>query len=84
MVSASWIDDNGQVRYLPEPYTILDRPLWWHLYGLTQTASGYGRKLTSSRCVRLSNGRLRRIYVTAFSNSGTAWIVLNGLRHVVR
>lgn len=69
---------------LPEPYEIIDRPLWWHLKGLQQTASGYGKKLTSSRCVKLPNGIVRRIYVTCWSNSGTAWIRHNGNEYTVR
>ena len=73
-----------KLEYLSEPYEVLDRPLWWHKQGLSQTASGYGRKLTSSRCVRLPDGRVRRIYVTCFSNCGTAWITLNGRMVIVR
>lgn len=65
------------MKYLPKPYEIVDRPLWWHVAGLQQTASGYGRKLTSARCVRLPDGRERRIYITQFSNAGSAWIVLD-------
>ena len=68
------------MRYLDQPYDIIDRPLWWHDKGLTQTASGYGRRLTSPRCVRLPDGRVRRIYVTCCSNAGSAWITLDGQR----
>ena len=71
-------------EYLPDPYEFLDRPLWWHLRGLTQTASGYGAKLTSSRCVRLPDGRVRRVYITQWSNAGTAWITLNNRRVYLR
>ena len=63
--------------------TIFDRPLEWQRRGLQQTASGYGRKLTSTRCVRLSDGRVRRIYVTIYSNIGTAWINLNSQSFVI-
>ncbi len=72
------------LTYLERPYTIIDRPLWWHTRGLSQTSSGYGGKPTSARCVRFPDGRERRIYVTCYSNSGTAWIMLNGLRTIVR
>ena len=68
-------------------YVIEDRPLDWQLMGLQQTASGYGRKLTSSRMLRFDNdprGRWRRVYITIFSNSGTAWIVYQGQKYVVR
>lgn len=84
----SWITDSGAVRYLDDTfpgYTMVDKPLWWHLRGLSQTASGYGRKLTSSRCVLLpGEKRPRRIYVTCFSNCGTAWVTVKGLEYVVR
>lgn len=67
-------------EYLPEPYKILSRPLWWHSAGLSQTASGYGAKLISSRCVQLPDGKIRRIYVTQWGNAGSAWITLGGRR----
>jgi hypothetical protein len=72
------------IEYLPEPYELLDRPLWWHKQGLAQTASGYGAKLTSSRCVRLPDGRVRRVYVTQYSNAGSAWIMLDGKKLLLR
>ena len=75
-VSADWTQ-------LDAPYTIEDRPLWFHLAGLSQTASGYGRRLVSPRMVRLSDGRVRRVYITQYSNSGIAWIVLDGQRRII-
>lgn len=72
------------IEYLEEPYETLDRPLWWHLKGLIQTASGYGSRLTSARCVRLPDGRTRRVYVTQWSNAGSAWITLDGRRLYLR
>jgi hypothetical protein len=72
------------IKYLEiEIAEVLDRPLWWHLQGLQQTASGYGSKLTSSRCVRLADGRVRRVYITCWSNSGSAWILLDGERQYI-
>jgi hypothetical protein len=68
---------------LEAPYTFEDRPLAWQRAGLQQTASGYGRRLTSTRVVRLPDGRTRRVYVTCFSNSGTAWIILDGQTRIV-
>lgn len=65
---------------LPRPVVeVKDAPLWWHLKGLQQTSSGYGRKLTTTRMVRLEGDTVwRRIYVTQFSNAGTAWIMVQG------
>lgn len=72
------------VQYLPEPYEFIERPLWWHTQGLQQTATGYGSKLTSRHCVRLESGRTYRVYVTCFSNSGSAWIMQRGQKLFVR
>ena len=69
--------------YLSEPYEYVDRPLAWHLAGRQQTASGYGKRLTSSRCVRLADGRIRRVYVSQWANAGTAWIIVDGRRLIV-
>lgn len=52
-------------------------PLWWHLKGLSQTATGFGSKLTTARKV-FFQGRWRRIYVVCYSNSGTAYIIVKG------
>jgi len=66
------------------PYEIFHKPLPWQVAGLQQTSSGYGARLASSYCVRLQDGRVRRVYVTCLSNAGTSWIVLNKLRRIVR
>jgi len=52
-------------------------PLWWHLKGLTQTASGYGRKLTTPYKVE-HNGRAYRVYCVCFSNAGSLYILPTG------
>ena len=67
-----WLDDH------PTEY----RPLWWQKRGLSYTRSGYGSKIPTARMVFYA-GRWRRVYVTIFSNIGTAWITVNGVRHVV-
>lgn len=52
-------------------------PLWYHLKGLSQTASGYGRKLTSRFMIKDKN-RWKRVYVCQYSNAGTTYFVRNG------
>ena len=74
---------DGICTYLSDPYVYEDRPLEWQRRGLQQTAAGYGKTLASSRYVRLTDGRARRVYVTCYSNAGTAWIILDGLCVVV-
>jgi len=72
--------DYPKIEYLDDltPFELVERPLWWHRQGLSQTATGYGSKLTSARCVKLPDGKLRRVYITCYSNAGSAWITLNG------
>jgi hypothetical protein len=48
-------------------------PLWWHLRGLSQTASGYGRRLATPHLVQYG-GRWRRVYCAVYSNAGTCYI----------
>lgn len=50
-------------------------PLWWHLRGLSYTASGYGRRIPSRYMVRVpGSARWRRVYCYIFSNAGTYYI----------
>lgn len=79
----AWEHSAGLDRLHDALYVFEDRPLWFHLAGLSQTASGYGRRLVSRRVVRFPDGRTRRVYVTQYSNAGTAWIVLNGRKLIV-
>lgn len=58
---------------------LIDAPLWWHEQGLMQTATGYGRKLTTRYKVRF-NGRLYRVYCTQLSNAGSLWFNAGGKR----
>lgn len=74
-------EQRGTLRYLRDGvYTLEDRP---RACGLTETRSGYGRKLNSGRVVKLADGRIRRVYITQYSNAGTAWINLDGHTFVV-
>ena len=61
-------------------YPLYDFPLWWHEKGLQQTATGYGLKLTTRYKV-LFAGKLRRVYCTQISNTGSLWVVVDGVKH---
>lgn len=50
-------------------------PLWWHEKGLTQTASGYGRKLTTPYKVEYM-GKKRRVYALCFSNVASLYVIV--------
>lgn len=42
-----------------------------------RTADGYGGKIPTCHMIRYV-GRWRRVYVMCYSNSGTAYVVVNG------
>jgi hypothetical protein len=49
------------------------QPLWWQERGLSFTATGYGKRIPTSYCVRF-NGKWRRVYCAIYSNIGTCYI----------
>lgn len=60
---------------------VYDPPAWMKA-GRMETASGYGKRLNSGLKIHF-NGKLYRIYITIFSNNGTAWFVSRGRKIVV-
>ena len=66
--------ENGKFKY---------DPLWWHKKSLSQTASGYGGKLTSPYKTWY-NGKWYRVYIMCYSNCGTAYISVKGQRLILR
>ena len=58
-------------------YAMRAAPLWWHDAGKTQTASGYGSKLTTPWKV-WHRGRWRRLYACCWSNSASYFVVIKG------
>ena len=72
------IDRSGSLpRLYCEHMDIVVKMLPWQQRGLQQTASGYGRKLTTSGMIHF-NGKLRRIYCCCISNAGSCYIVHEG------
>ena len=52
-----------------------DEPLWHHKANRSQTASGYGNKLSTRMMVRLPGSpRWRRVYYCIHSNIGTRYV----------
>lgn len=64
------------MKYI-EDATVEYHPLPWHEAGLSQTATGYGLKLTTPYKARYK-GRLYRVYSTCVSNAASHWIVSKG------
>ena len=70
----------GPIQYEPDECLIdgvkvptRTHMLEWQERGLSQTASGYGRRLTTTRQVWYG-GRWRRVYCCIWSNAGTCYI----------
>lgn len=62
-------DRNGRSWRAPAKVSLLE----WQKRGLSETPTGYGNRLRTTRMV-LYRGRWRRVYCTIWSNSGTCWI----------
>lgn len=56
---------------------LIYKPLWWQKLGLSQTSTGYGKKLCTPYMMNY-RGRLKRVYCCCYSNSGTLYVVSNG------
>ena len=67
----------SELAYLPDSAELVLEPLWHHERGLQQTASGYGRKL-STPYVTYFGGRRRRVYCCCYSNLGTCYVIERG------
>ena len=63
-----------------------DKLLWWQEKGLQFTATSYGRKIPTSKMVRLPGSkRWRRVYCCIYSNIGTCYVTMpNGDWIIIR
>ncbi len=67
------------MKTIQGPFTLIDRPLWFHTAGRSETASGYGSRLTSRYVILLPGEKKpRRLYVIQYSNSGTHYVRIKG------
>lgn len=57
-------------------------PPQWMKRGMQETSSGYGARLNSGYNI-MFEGRKRRIYITIYSNNGTAWFHFKGDKVIV-
>jgi len=62
---------------------LIHDPLWWQVKGLRKTLSGYGKKLPTENKINFA-GRLRRVYIDIFSNSGCCYVIVKGEHISVR
>jgi hypothetical protein len=71
------------MEYLPWDTEIKDAPMWYHKRGLSQTASGYGKKLNTGKMAKYNN-KWYRLYCCIFSNIGTCYIISKGKELIYR
>ena len=65
-ISATYHIDDLENKIEPMPH---------HKAGLQWTATGYGRKIPTTRMVKLPGGKKwRRVYCCIYSNSGTCYV----------
>lgn len=64
----------------PSPLAISERMLEWQRRGLQYTATGYGTKIPTSKVIKWSDGRERRIYCDIYSNIGSCYCMINGCK----
>ena len=64
----------------PSPMAEAERPLDWQRRGLQYTATGYGTKIPTSKVIRWSDGRERRVYCDIYSNAGSCYCMIYGCK----
>ena len=70
----------SDLRYTDPALVTSTRQTSQPAYG--RTASGYGGKIPTSHMIRYA-GRWRRVYVMIYSNSGTAYVIVNGENYII-
>lgn len=69
-----------EYKTVAQDVKLIEAPLWYHLRGLMQTSTGFGRKLVTPYKIEF-NGRKYRVYCTQISNSGSLWFTAKGFKY---
>lgn len=73
------------IEYVSKGFEAKIEELPWQKLGLTWTATGYGRKIPSSRMIKLHGESIwRRVYVVCYSNAGSSYVVVKGKPTYIR
>lgn len=64
----------------PSPMSEAERSLEWQRRGLQYTATGYGTKIPTSKVIKWSDGRERRVYCDIYSNAGSCYCMIYGCK----
>ena len=80
------LSDNAMVPALPDgvmwpsPMAISERLLEWQRRGAQFTAMGYGTKIPTTKVIRWSDGKVRRVYCDIYSNAGSCYCMIHGCK----
>lgn len=69
--------------YTSDSVVLHYRPLEWQRQGLQKTRTGYGTKIPTTNVIALA-GRIRRVYIDIYSNSGHTYVMVKGEKITVR
>ena len=64
----------------PSPLVMSERMLEWQRRGVQYTATGYGTKIPTSKVIRWSDGKVRRVYCDIYSNVGSCYCRIHGCK----
>lgn len=64
----------------PSPLAEVEKMLEWQRRGLQYTATGYGTKIPTSKVIKWSDGKVRRVYCDIYSNAGSCYCVIHGCK----
>lgn len=64
----------------PSPLVMSERMLEWQRRGAQYTAMGYGSKIPTSKVIKWSDGRERRVYCDIYSNIGSCYCMIYGCK----
>lgn len=64
----------------PLPMAEAERLLEWQRHGLSYTATGYGTKIPTTKVIKWSDGKVRRVYCDVYSNAGSCYCMINGCK----
>ena len=64
----------------PSPMAESRRLLDWQRRGLQYTATGYGTKIPTSKVIKWSDGKVRRVYCDIYSNAGSCYCLIHGCK----
>lgn len=64
----------------PYPLAMSERLLEWQRRGAQYTATGYGTKIPTSKVIKWSDGKVRRVYCDIYSNAGSCYCMIHGCK----